>query len=184
MVKRLVFITEEQSKVSFLQGLLPRLPAIEGIPCEFQAAEGYPDIRRLVRAITRDWRDPNMRFIVLCDQDSQNCEERKAALLEQVAPHRRPHTLVRVVCQELESWYLGDRTSVEELNLKISEQSDFLFVSSHPDEVPSPAELITKATKRRKRQLAQAIGPVVDFDSNRSHSLQVFLTGIERLLAS
>ena len=184
MVKRLVFITEESSKVSFLQGLLPRLHSTFEISYEFQAAEGYPDIRRLVRSVTRSWRDPGMRFVVLCDQDSEKCEDRKAALLEQVAPERRNHTLVRIVCQELESWYLGDQSSIDEVNRGIENQNERFVVSSNPDAVPRPAELITKVTRRRKRQLALDLGPVIDCEESRSQSLQVFLSGLDRLLAS
>ena len=184
MVKRLVFITEEQSKVTFLQGLPPRVPEIQDVPREFQTAEGYPDIRYLVRRVTRDWRDHNMRFIVLCDQDSQNCIERKTALMEQVAGHRRQQTLVRVVCRELESWYLGDPESVQELNIRIGRSQEHLSMILEPDALGNPSEIITRATRLRKRQLAQAIGPVLDYTNSRSQSLQVFLSGLQRLLAS
>lgn len=184
MVNHLVFITEESSKVIFLQGLVPRIPELEGVYCEYRASDGFPDIRREVREVTRSWKNPHIRFVVLCDQDSANCEVRKSELLEQIAPHRRSHTLVRVVCKELESWYLGDTASIDELNTRVARPEHRFKHFADPDGMSNPSEFLKQRTKLGKRRLAESLGPIVDFERTQSPSLKVFLSGIRRLLAS
>ena len=67
---RLVIIVEEQSKRVFLEHALRRVEELADVQIIFHVADGYPDILRLVGAVTRAMRDPNMRFLILCDQDS------------------------------------------------------------------------------------------------------------------
>jgi hypothetical protein len=54
-----------------------------------------------------------VRFVVLRDQDSAECEEVKARLLEICTEAGRADPLIRIPCRELEAWYLGDLVAVD-----------------------------------------------------------------------
>ena len=48
------------------------------------------------------------RFVVMRDQNGEDCHSVKAKLDDLCARGGRPDSLARVVCRELEAWYVGD----------------------------------------------------------------------------
>lgn len=107
---RLVFLLEEPSMKHLLAGLLPRLVPgwVEGEHFLCVPHEGKSDLDRSVPRKLAAWQVPGDRFVVLRDNDAAACEEVKARLVKLCADSGRPDTLVRLACQELEAWYLGD----------------------------------------------------------------------------
>ena len=86
--------------------MLPRLfPEIQ-----FQCIphEGKRDLAKSVPRKLRAWREPGVRFVVMRDQNSADCRQVKAQLLELCQRAGRDDVLVRVVCRELEAWYIGE----------------------------------------------------------------------------
>ena len=103
---KLVFLVEEPSMADLLDGLLPRLfPALR-----FQCVphDGKQDLEKSIPRKLRAWREPGVRFVVARDQDSADCRQVKARLIELCRNGGRSDALVRVVCRELEAWYVGD----------------------------------------------------------------------------
>ena len=131
--------------------------------------------------LRRSW-PPDTRFVVLCDKDKADCLERKKDVLSAVPPHRRNDVLVRIVCYELESWYFGDPDTLPELYPHFGRISGRARFRS-PDRLQQPASQLIALSGRRKTQLAEELSPLLNLESNRSHSLQVFLSGLRRLLA-
>ena len=78
---KLVFLLEEQSMKYFLDGLLPRI-----LPEEIQFVtiphEGKSDLQKSLTAKLQGWNGPDVRFVVVQDQDSNDCRELKEKLLE------------------------------------------------------------------------------------------------------
>ena len=78
---KLVFLLEEQSMKYFLDGLLPRI-----LPEEIQFVtiphEGKSDLQKSLTAQRQGWTEPDVRFVVVQDQDSNDCRELKEKLLE------------------------------------------------------------------------------------------------------
>lgn len=119
-MKTLVFLLEERSAAVFLEGFLPRaFPAIADrnrfAPPVYITFSGKYDMRKQLAGKLRKWRTPDSSFIVLQDQDMKDCREEKERLTHICSAPGMPHknTKIRIVCRQLENWYLGDLTAVE-----------------------------------------------------------------------
>ena len=106
MLGRLVFLLEEPSMKALLSGLLPRLfPGwVERQHFLLVLHEGKSDLDRSVPRKLKAWQIPEDQFVILRDNDNTNCVDLKAKLVKLCEQCGRPNTLIRIVCQELESW--------------------------------------------------------------------------------
>ena len=178
----LVFLVEEPSMADLLDGLLPRLfPALR-----FQCIphEGKQDLERSIPRKLRAWREPGARFIVARDQDSGDCRQVKARLTDLCRQGRRADALVRVVCRELEAWYIGDpealaRAFPEARRRPLRELNRARY--RNPDTIVRPSEAIARQIPEFQKRLgARRMADHLSRE-NRSRSFQVFLEGVERL---
>ena len=179
---KLVFLVEEPSMADLLDGLLPRLfPALR-----FQCVphEGKQDLERSIPRKLRGWGEPGVRFVVARDQDSGDCRQVKAMLAELCRNAGRADALVRVVCRELEAWYIGDsdalvRAFPEARNHPLRELNRARY--RNPDTVVRPSEAIARHIPEFQKRLgARRMADHLSRE-NRSRSFQVFLEGVERL---
>lgn len=168
--------------VDFLNALLPRLfPALE-----FQCVphEGKSDLEKRLPGKLRGWRTPGTRFVVMRDQNGADCREVKAKLVDLCRAGGRPDTLVRIVCRELEAWYLGDPNALvqafpEERRKLEQELNKRRF--RNPDAVVGPAAALSSLLPTfRKRSSAGDMGLYLSRE-NLSHSYSVFLAGMDKL---
>lgn len=181
-MREIVFFLEEESSKVLLQALIPRV--LDPAPnCKFIVFEGKQDLeKRLVRRM-KGYLVPNAQFVVLRDQDSEDCLEIKNTLKSKCAEGNHPESLVRIACRELESWYLADLRAVEiglsTLGLQsLQEKKRF----RNPDFISSPArELIRVAPSYQKIGGSRLIGPHLDIENTRSTSFRHFIDGIRRL---
>ena len=106
----LVVLVEEPSMKIVLEALLPRvLPdSIESLVVAFQ---GKSDLMNNIELKLKAWGDPEARFVIVRDQDRNDCHDVKTEILTEVQKTHR-HALVRIVCHDLESWYFGDLEAV------------------------------------------------------------------------
>lgn len=186
MPGRLVFLLEEPSMKVLLDGLLPKLvpgwAAGEHFLCV--PHEGKSDLLRSVPRKLAAWRIPDDRFVVMHDNDGADCQAVKARLVRLCADSRRPDTLVRLVCQELEGWYLGDLDALADAFdapklLAPAARKRYL----DPDTVMKPSEELKRLVPAfQKGVAARRMGTALrDPDQNRSRSFQVFVAGVRRL---
>ncbi len=167
----------------FLSELLPRLaPELDFLCVPHQ---GKRDLEKSLTRKLRSWKMPDS-FVAMRDQDSGDCHAIKASLRALCEQGRRPDSLVRIVCRELEAWYVGD---VEALAEAFPDAERRIRTSlkkprfRDPDSVVQPAKALAKLIPSfQKRTAARAMGRLVS-RSNRSRSFQVFLAGIDRLQA-
>jgi len=184
----LVFLLEEMSAKALLKGLLPRLLPMDRFLVRYVVFQGKQDLeKQLVRKI-RGWVAPNTHFVVLRDQDGGDCEAVKRDLVELCEQAKRSDALVRIACREIESWYIGDLSAVETaLHVKglASRQEERKFRA--PDRLAKPSTVLEKLTGQKYRKVcgSRAIAPYLDIeDGNRSHSFQVFVSGVRSLAAN
>ena len=111
-MNRVVFLLEEASMRDLLNGLLPRLYPDLTFLCF--AHEGKSDLERSIPRKLRAWREPGVRFVVLQDNDGNDCLRLKQRLMQFCRAAGRPDTVVRLACQELEAWYLGEPDALAE----------------------------------------------------------------------
>jgi hypothetical protein len=182
---RLIFLLEEPSMKTFLEGLLPRLfPGLE-LGRDFLCIkhEGRSDLESSIPRKLRAWNEPDAKFIVLRDNDGGDCIQLKAHLRQLCAEGHRDDVLVRIACQELEAWYLGDLAALaEEYAVKIA-ASQTGRTYRDPDRIGSPASLLKRHVPGfQKGDGSRRMGQRLHPGRNQSRSFQVLVAGIASAL--
>ncbi len=113
MSYNLIFLLEEPSIKNVLDHLLPQV-----IPAELTYIciphQGKQDLANSIpKKIKAFEYVPTTKFIIVHDQDSHDCKELKGELLRICQPAAQTNILIRSICRELESWFLGDLAAVE-----------------------------------------------------------------------
>ncbi len=188
MQGKIVLLLEEPSMKRLLDGLLPRLMPgwVAGQHFLCVPHEGKSDLDRSVPRKLAAWRVPGDRFVVLRDNDAAACEEVKARLAMLCVDSGRADTLVRLVCQELEGWYLGDLDALA----KAYDDARVCAPAvrkrfADPDAWAKPSvEVLRLLPTFQKGQASQRMGQALrDAEFNRSRSFQIFLAGVRRIAA-
>lgn len=185
MKGRLIFLLEEPSMKSLLDGLLPRLfPSwVDGQQFLCVKHQGKSDLDTSIPRKLGAWRIPGDRFVIVRDNDGANCIDVKARLQSMCAASDRPDTLVRLVCQELESWYIGDLKALALAfdNPKLDTPAlRKRFVD--PDSWQKPSvELGRLEPTFQKGSGARAMAACLRETGNLSHSFRAFVDGVRRV---
>lgn len=184
-MNRIVFLLEEDSMKILLEGLLPRL--FPGLPFLCVPHEGKQDLEKSIPRKLKAWREPGVRFVVMRDLDSADCRKVKENLVRLCRKTRRRDVLVRLVCQELESWYVGEPDALlqaypQARQKALRELGKRRF--RDPDSVVRPSDAISMLIPEfQKRSGARRMAGFLS-RNNRSRSFQVFADGIEGLWSS
>ena len=161
-----------------LDGLLPRL--FPGLPFKCVPHEGKNDLERSIPRKLRGWREPDVRFAVVRDNDGGDCRARKKALRKLCQSAQRDDTLIRIVCQGLEAWYLGEPDALAdafgcEALRSIGRKAQFRDV----DSVQRPHEAIERLVPEfQKVSGARRMARHLSRKRNTSVSFQMFVAGI------
>jgi len=182
-MKELVFLLEEPSIREVLLVLVP--PLVRGdVVCRFIPHEGIKDLEKSIPRKLRAWANADAWFVVVRDKHSADCRKVKQNLLKLCHQGGRPETLVRIVCHELESWFLGDLAAVENayhLRGIAKRQTQRKFRT--PDRLANAEhELRRLVPTYQKVGGSRLIAPHMTASENKSHSFSVFLGGIRRLV--
>lgn len=182
---RLVFLLEEPSMKGLLEVLLPRVfPGwIVGQHFLCVPHEGKSDLDRSIPRKLSAWNIPDDRFVIVRDNDNVDCLTLKARLTTACHLYGRPDTLVRLVCQELEAWYLGDLPALAEAFSSPKVQAPAVrkrFVDPDAWQKPS-VEVKRLVPDFQKVSGARAMGQVLRPEGNSSKSFGVFLSGIRKV---
>ncbi len=181
---RVVFLLEEPSMEAFLLEYLPRLVPGWEHRRDFLLIkhQGKSDLDRSINTKLREWREPGVRFVIVRDTDGADCLALKETLRGRCDGLGR-ETLIRLICQELEAWYLGDSAALQATYPKVG-KAIVSLAKRHPD--PDACRKPSRELERlipefQKRDAARRLGRVLDYRNNRSASLRVFSQGVERL---
>ncbi|MFM9900269.1 MAG: DUF4276 family protein [Polaromonas sp.] len=185
MTGRLVFLVEEPSMKILLDGLLPNLlpGLIEGRHFLCVKHDGKSDLDRSIPRKLSAWRIPGDRFVIMRDNDGADCVALKARLQALCRANGRAETLVRLVCQELESWYLGDLQALAKAfnNPKLNTPA-LRKRFAYPDEWQKPSlEVDRMVPEFQKGSGARAMADCLHDTGNLSHSFNVFVAGVRRI---
>lgn len=169
---------------AFLDTFLPRF--FPNLDFQCIPHEGKSDLEKSIPRKLRGYRTPGVQFLILRDNDGKDCVDLKRRLVKLCEEHERPDTVVRIVCQELEAWYLSDPTglavaySSPDLE-KIKDKTKF----RNPDAIVKPSlemerliphfQKIAGAERMAKHLCAMRA-------RKRSKSFAVFLRSIEHLI--
>jgi hypothetical protein len=186
-MKELVFFLEEISAQRFLEGILPRLLPSDIHPI-YVTFEGKNDLQKNLERKLREWKRPTLGFIILRDKDHEDCVALKAHLKKLCVQSGKTNTLVRIACHHLESWYIGNLTTVLPLyniNNPLKYQSKRKY--RNPDALSYACEELKKLTHNQYQKIngSRRIGDAfpIDHNTNRSHSYRVFIEGIHKVIS-
>lgn len=183
---RLIFLLEEPSMKALLDGLLPRLFPGLVVEQHFKCIphQGKSDLDASIPRKLKAWQIPGDRFVIVRDNDNLDCVDLKARYLALCQSCDRPESLIRLVCQELESWYLGDLKALGEAfaNPKL-DNAKLRKRFADPDLWQKPShELMRIVPGFQKVGAARAMAQTLVEVRNRSRSFQVFVAGVRRLV--
>jgi hypothetical protein len=180
-MSHIVFLLEERSMKVLLDGLIPRL--FPNLPFLCIPHEGKQDLEQSIPRKLRAWRTPGVHFVVVHDNDSDDCLVLKQRLVDLCTAGHRDDTLVRIACQELEAWYLAEPDALASAfgneNLRrIGAKA--LYRDS--DAIVRPSfELEKLVPEFQKVSGARRMAPHMTRERNRSRSFRTFISGLERI---
>lgn len=179
-MKELVVLTEEPSMVPVVKAIIGK--ASPPISVKIIPHQGARDLESSLVRKLRAWRNPGARFLVLRDNDGADCVERKRRLAELVAKSGcAAPCKVRIVCQELEAWFVGDPEALVEAGLVDCIPSAASF-RGDPDALADPVAVLKKVCgPYAKISNASLIAPYLDLDRNRSASFRETVAAIREL---
>jgi len=182
-MSEIVFLLEESSMEETLKGLLPRVLRND-ISLKYIKFDGKRDLEKKLPRKLRGYLKPDSKFVILRDQDSGDCITIKKRLKSLCVQSNKPDALVRIVCRELESWFLGDLAAIEAgLGLigLAQRQSEKKF--RNPDNHNNAKQILKELTGGRYRRTSSAreISFHLDPENNTSHSFRVFVEGVKKI---
>jgi hypothetical protein len=185
MTGRVIFLLEEPSMKALLDDLLPRI-----FPGWVQRQhflcvphEGKTHLEQSMKTKLPAWRVPGDRFVVMRDNDGGDCVDLKARYVRICEECGHSKSLVRLVCQELESWYLGDLAAVAAAFHAHVDTAPLQKRFLNPDAFNNAKEELKKIVPPYQQiGGARAMAPHMDIERNRSRSFQIFLSGLRRLV--
>ncbi len=180
----LVFFLEELSAKIMLKAVVPKILK-NGINPLYITFEGKQDLEKQIESKLKNWNTPNTKFLIMRDQDAGNCTDIKEKLLQKIIDSgKQDSALVRIVCKELESFYLGDLAAVGvafDINNISTKQKKVKY--RDPDNIFKAKEELRKiVTSYNEVSGSKAISPYLKLDgSNKSKSFNFLLSGIKKL---
>ena len=208
-------LVEDSSGGKLIEALMPKLIATQGDSNTWRV-HAYKGIGRLPSGLASE-ADPAKRallaqlprllsgygktpgidaVVVMLDSDRRDCKAFLAelkALLSRCQP--APNTLFRLAIEEMEAWFLGDRTALlaayprakkDVLNLYKQDSVCGTWELLADAVYPGGSQAIKKAgwplPGRIKHEWAESIGPHMDSARNLSPSFCKFRDGLQRLV--
>ena len=191
---RLEFLVEEQSIAEVLKVILPKILPHKWILNEnffVRPHQGKSDLKKSIPQKFKAFSDLpfSTGIVVVQDQDANDCKKLKEELTKicnqnntKPCPYR-----VRIVCHELESWYLGDANALEAVfphkfkarNYKNKE------LCNRPDNIVTPKSRLKKIVGDYSQiETARKIASQMDININKSESFNQFKSGVLALIQS
>lgn len=182
-------LTEEPSMKEVLEIILPKILPEKWILNQnyfIRAHRGKSDLQNSIPHKIKAFSPlGNVGIVILHDQDSHHCILLKENLQKLCTDNGNCPILIRIICRELESWYLGDLEAIEKAypHFKASKHKNKAKYRL-PDNLMNASEEIKKLVPEfQKINGARKIAPHLNIDkpdSNLSESFRQFITGIHR----
>ena len=174
----------------FLENVLPKI-----LPDYFKynenyflrAHEGKSDLQKSIPTKINAFKKMGfpVGIIILHDQDSGDCKILKQKLIDLCGKDLSGvFLLVRIVCRELESWYLGDMGAIELAYPRFKARNYKNKAKFRiPDELQNAAnELRIILPEFQKVQGAKRISEHITIGNNKSKSFNHFVTGLKSIV--
>lgn len=184
---RIEILVEEPSMKEFLHIVLPKIIDLPWKLNEnyfIRSFEGKNDLQKNIPSKVRvlsNWNHEKVGVVIMQDQDSSDCRILKSKLLDICNQNGNCPKLVRIVCRELESWYIGDFQAVNKAYPKFK-YKNFSKTAKYrnPDICNASYEIKKLIPEFQKVGGAKKIAPFITVDNNKSESFQQTISGLKR----
>lgn len=182
---RIEILVEEKSMKELLSIFLPTILSKKWILDEnyfIRSFEGKNDLQKNIPSKIRvlsNWNHEPTGLIVMQDQDSSDCKVLKKKLLKLCNDNGSCPNLVRIVCRELEAWYIGDFEAIQSAYPKFNIN---LYKNKakfrNPDLCNASDELKKILPEFQKVSTAKKVAPFLKVEKNNSESFNQFVKGV------
>ncbi|WP_281336801.1 DUF4276 family protein [Flavobacterium eburneipallidum] len=188
---RIEILVEEPSMKEFLTILLPKiLDHHWGLNENYfiRSFEGKNDLQKNIPSKVKflsNWNHEAVGVVIMQDQDSSDCKVLKQKLIAICNQNGNCPKLVRIICRELESWYLGDFVAINEAYPNFKHQN-YINKSKFriPDNCNAFDELKKILPEFQKVGGAKKIASFININENKSESFKQTVTGLIRFFES
>ncbi len=188
---RIEILVEEPSMKEFLIILLPNVLDNHWILNEnyfIRSFEGKNDLQKNIPSKVKflsNWNHEAVGVVIMQDQDSSDCKVLKQKLINICDQNGNCPKLVRIICRELESWYIGDFVAVNKAYPSFKYQN-YVHRSKFriPDNCNASDELKKILPEFQKVGGAKKIAPFITIKENKSESFKQTITGLIRFFES
>lgn len=185
---RLEILVEEPSMAELLHFILPSaLPSgwVLNENVFVRKHQGKSDLRKSIPIKLKSfsyWREP-VGFLIMQDQDSNDCKQLKREIQDLCSGYQHIPILIRIVCREMEAWYLGNMDAIQEAYPTFNagafkKKAKF----RNPDICNAKDELKKILPHYQEISSARKIGPYIQSENNVSGSFHQFLAGLQKII--
>lgn len=178
------FLLEEQSMEYFLRGLIPRIFSTwkEEVDYFLRSHQGKNDLQNSIKPFLNAIKtSSNIKVVIIHDQDQDDCVKLKSKL-RSLCNNNSAVVMIRIACQELESWYIGDPISLSKIYPEYGRLSRTSRFRQTPDSIVKPSsQIMSKIKTFSKTTTAKIMGQEINIDTNRSTSFQQLISGLKKI---
>lgn len=181
---RIEILVEEPSMEECLKVILPKLVSNDWVLNQnyfIRKHQGKSDLKKSIPTKVNAFRYSHepVAVIILHDQDSSDCKILKHSLIESCGITTIP-ILIRIVCKELESWYLGDLEAIERAYPRFN-CNNYINKAQfrNPDNLNAKDKLKKILPEYKEIFSSKEISKYMNIRQNRSESFKQFIIGIE-----
>ncbi len=184
---RIEILVEEPSMKEFLTILLPNVLDNQwNLNGNYfiRSFEGKNDLQKNIPSKVKflsNWNHEAVGVVIMQDQDSSDCKILKQKLLNICNQNGNCPKLVRIICRELESWYIGDFVAVSKAYPSFKHQN---YINKSKFRIPDNCNAFDEIKKIvpdfQKVGGAKKIAPFINVEINKSESFQQTISGLIR----
>ncbi|MBK7468341.1 MAG: DUF4276 family protein [Saprospiraceae bacterium] len=190
MIKVLHVFTEEASARNVFESILPRLLP-QDVNYRIYSHQGKQDLEKAIqKTIPSISRIPGSKILITRDQDSSDCVNIKNNIINLLSNKCVCDFYVRIVCRELESWFLGDLSAIQKAFPRFKAEqhmtkADLRNVDKITNANKYLLKIIPEYSHREnlpKLEVSESISKYLDLNKNTSTSFNHTLRAIKNLV--
>lgn len=184
--------TEEPSAKILFDTILPSVLSNQNVTYRIYPHQGKQDLERALKTtLPHISKIPYSKILITRDQDSSGCIELKQKLESLIKNTCQCEYRIRIVCKELEAWFLGDLKAIQLAFPRFKpEQYQSKADFKNVDAIINPNHYLLKIipeykgkSNLPKLETAERISPFLDLEHNQSSSFNHTLNAIKELLS-
>jgi len=183
--------TEEASFKLMTDYIVPQLLP-EGVNFRVYTHQGKQDLEKALEStVPRISRMPGSHILITRDKDTADCRHLKNKLLKLIEEKCQCPYLVRIICHELECWYLGDLQAIKaayprfapdkHINSSVFRNVD--NIQNAPEKILNIVPELNKREYLPKLEFSRKVAAHLSVKRNTSTSFRHFVSAVKRLTA-